>query len=177
MGAMPRAQSERYPGLLPIELSVEASAVRTADLKNERFQNRHPSRGTRPSRALARFLITFYVGVAATLAWQSYSDAARQIIARLSPQLAWLAPQAAAAQAAPDPINEITRSVNRIAATIATSQEQITRSVDNLADGQERMTREITRLQAIDQYLLFKNSEPLPRPAPAPAPKPRLSVH
>jgi hypothetical protein len=100
------------------------------------------------------------------LAWQSYSDAARQIIASLSPQLGWLAPQTAVAQTGPDPIEQITRSVDRI---VATSQDQITRSVDQLAAGQEQMTREIIKLQAISQYGLYKNSEPPPRPAPTPA--------
>jgi hypothetical protein len=167
MGAIQSpAQSKRYAGLLPVELSVEAPAVHTADLKNDWFANERPSSDKRTSHPLARFLITFYVGVAATVAWQSYSDAARQIIARLSPQLGWLAPQTAVAQTGPDPIEQITRSVDRI---VATSQDQITRSVDQLAAGQEKMTRELIKLQAISQYGLYKNSEPPPRPAPAPA--------
>jgi hypothetical protein len=50
-----------------------------------------------------RVLITFCVGVAATLAWQSYSDAARPIVAKSDPRLCWLAPQAAPiAHSAPD---------------------------------------------------------------------------
>ncbi len=50
----------------------------------------------RPSSfALARFLIAFCGGVAATLAWQSYGGAARKMIANWSPQLRWSAPQAA----------------------------------------------------------------------------------
>src|SRR5262249_33002210 len=123
----------------------------------------HPSYGKRASRPLAHFLITFYIGVAATLAWQSYSDAARQIIASLSPQLGWLAPQqAAAAPAVPDKVEQITRSVDQI---VSASQEHITRSVDQLTAGQEQMTREIIRLQAISQYGIHTNSEPAPRPA------------
>jgi hypothetical protein len=169
MGAMPsRAQSELYKGLLPVELSVETPAVWTADLKNDRFANEQPSFGKRTSRPLASVLITFYIGVAATLAWQSYSDSARQMIARLSPQLGWLAPQAAVAQTVPDTIEQITRSVDRI---VTASQEQMTRRVDQLAAGQEQMTREITKLQTIQQYILYKSSEP-PRPAPSPTPKP-----
>ncbi len=109
MGAMPsRAQSELYKGLLPVELSIEAPAVYAADLENDRFANEQPSFGKRASRPLARFLITFYLGVAATLAWQSYSDPARQIIASSSPQLGWLAPQAAVAKTVPDTIEQIT---------------------------------------------------------------------
>jgi SPOR domain len=45
--------------------------------------------------ALARFLITFCSGIAATLAWQSYSDAARKTIANSFPQQRSSALQAA----------------------------------------------------------------------------------
>jgi hypothetical protein len=170
MSAMPSpAQSKRYASLLPVELSVEAPAGRAADLKNDRFRNGEPSLGKHASRPFARFLVTFYIGVAATLAWQSYSDAARQIIARLSPQLGWLAPRAAVAQTVPDTIGQITRSVDQI---VTASQEQMTRRVDQLAAGQEQMTREIIKLQAISQYA--KNSEPPLRPASAPVRSPVL---
>jgi hypothetical protein len=136
-------------------------------------------------------LIAFGIGVATTFAWQSYGDAARQIIANSYPQLAWLAPRPApsahgapgtiglAAQAAPSPdqqrlnamsldLDAMRQNVDRIAIT----QEQITRSVDRLTAGQEQMTREITKLQAVEQQILHKNSEPPPRPAPASARKP-----
>jgi cell division septation protein DedD len=65
----------------------------------------HPSeldliKSTRLSRrasfALARFLIAFCIGVAATLAWQSYGDAGRKMVASSSPRpVDSLAPQAA----------------------------------------------------------------------------------
>jgi len=165
---------------------------------------------------LVRFLIIFCIGVAATLAWQSYGDAAREMIANSYPQLGWLAPQAEpVAQSAPDVIalaapatpspdqqrsdvtsldldamrqsidriannmatsqEQITRSVDRIAASVAASQERITRSVDQLAVSQEWLTREITKLEEIEQSIRYRNSEPLPpspRPASASAPKP-----
>ena len=112
-------------------------------------------------------LITFGIGVATTFAWQSYGDAARQIIASSYPQLGRLAPHAEpVAQDAPDMIavavraatssdqrkfdamsldlDAVRQNVDRIAIT----QEQITRSVDRLTAGQEQMTREITKLQA-----------------------------
>ena len=124
----------------------------------------------------------FYVGVAATLACQSYGDEARQIIASLSPRLSWLAPQAAGAPAVPDANEKITRSVDRIVAAsqeqiartvdriVTAGQEQIARSVDRLAAGQEQMAREIIRLQAISQYGLYKIADP--RPAASSAPRP-----
>jgi hypothetical protein len=41
--------------------------------------------------AFARFLVIFFIGVAATLAWQSYGATAREVMASWSPHLAWLA--------------------------------------------------------------------------------------
>jgi hypothetical protein len=46
-------------------------------------------------RARGRFLIAFCAGVATTLLWQSYGDAARERIANLYPHLGWLAPRPA----------------------------------------------------------------------------------
>jgi hypothetical protein len=43
--------------------------------------NKRRSRGSRAFRALARFLIAVFIGVAGTLAWQSHGDAAKQMIA------------------------------------------------------------------------------------------------
>src|SRR6266446_3624519 len=172
MGAMPSPEQSRlYAGLLPaVELSVE-TPVRAADLEsdleNDRSANDEPASRDGTTRRLARSVIAFYIGVAATLAWQSYGDEARQIIASLSPRLSWLAPQAAVAPAVPDTNEEITRSVDRI---VAANQEQIARNVDRLAADQEQMAREIIRLQAISQYGLYKIADP--RPAPSPAPRP-----
>ena len=157
--------------------------------------------------SLTGFLITFCLGVSATLGWQSYGDSARELVASSYPQLAWLAPKSApnapnaadmsalAVPAAPSPDQrqfnaisldldavrqsveriaasqeQITRNVDKIAASISSSQEQMTRSVDRIAAGQEQMTRGITKLQEIEQYILYKNSESPPQqPAPTPA--------
>ena len=151
--------------------------VRSANLKNDWFPSEQPSLGKRVSRALTRFLITFCIGVVATLAWQSYGDAAREMIASSSPQLGWLAPQAApVAQTAPELIAPATP------AAPSADQEQINamsrglavvrQSVDRLAAGQEQMTREITKLQAAEQDILNKISAPPPRPDTVPARKP-----
>jgi hypothetical protein len=174
MGAMPsRAQSESYKGLLPIELSVEAPTVFAADLRSERFANEQPSDRQENSRPFARFLIPFCIGVTATLTWQSYSDAAKQIIAGWSPQLGWSAPQAPVAHIVPDRIEHIiARIADRIVTNNAGGQEQIARAVDQLATGQEQLTREIVKLEAISQYGLSKNMEPPPRPVHALTPKP-----
>jgi hypothetical protein len=155
-----------------------------------------PSLRKRASRAITRFLTTFCVGVAATLAWQSYGDAAREIIASSYPQLGWLAPQAepnrpdktelvAPVAVSVDPqlsldLDAVRQSVDGIAAGIAVIQEQISRSADRiateqiahnvaqLAAAQEQMTGEIAKLQAVEQYVLYKGAEPPQHPTPAP---------
>jgi hypothetical protein len=96
------ARSEFSAGTPATEPSV-AAIHRLFEPKNDRFLSKRPSLGKRASRALARFLIAFCLGVAATLACQSYGDAARRMIASSSPRLGWLAPQATpVAQTAPD---------------------------------------------------------------------------
>jgi len=47
----------------------------------------------RTAIGLARFLLINGMGVAATLAWQSYGDEMREIIANSYPLLGWLAPE------------------------------------------------------------------------------------
>jgi hypothetical protein len=209
MSATPSpAQSEFYAGLLPVEPSDEPPPVRPTTLENDQPQNnRQPSLCKRASRAFYRFLIISCIGGASTLAWQSYGDTARAMIANSYPQLGWLAPQAEpVAQNVPETIapvapsfdpqqlnamsadldavrqsidriaanmtaiqEQMSRSADRIANSIASNQEHIARSVDQLTAGQQQMTREITKLQAVEQYVLYKNAEPPPRSAPAPA--------
>jgi hypothetical protein len=138
---------------------------------------RRPSLGKRCSRALLRFLIAFGVGVAATLAWQSYGDAARETIARSSPQLGWLAPQAAAlAQnasetvaptepAAPSPDLQELKAMLLDLAAVRQSVDQL---ADQVASGHRQIAGDIATLQAAQQAILRKISAPPPRQA-APA--------
>src|SRR5215470_5371564 len=108
MSAMPSpAQTDFSEGSLPVKPLVEAAAIRPADLKSDRFPGKRQSLWKRVPLAVTRFLITFGVGVGATLAWQSHGDTARETIANMSPQqLGWLAPQAApVAQNVADPVS------------------------------------------------------------------------
>jgi hypothetical protein len=73
-------------------------------------------------------------------------------------------------------LDAVRRSIDGLAISIgnsiATSQEQTTRSIDQLAAGLEQMTHEIAKFQAVERYVLYKNSDPPPQPAPAQVPKP-----
>src|SRR4029077_6832412 len=64
--------------------------LRPADVNHDPLPTDRPSLGRRTSRRLARFLVAACVGVAATLAWQSYGGTAKQMIANASPRFSRL---------------------------------------------------------------------------------------
>jgi len=78
----------------PADLDAEIRPVDSAEICSAGSKNNRPSLGKRTARGLARFLIIFWTGGAATLAWQSYGDATREMAASSYPQLGWLALQA-----------------------------------------------------------------------------------
>jgi hypothetical protein len=131
-----------------------------------------------PRKRFSRFLIAFCIGVAATLAWQSYGDAAREIIASSFPQLGWLAPQAAAAQVAPATIAAATASLDQqelkaVSLGLAAVRQRVDQFAAQVAAGQEQMTRDFTaKLHAVEHDILDKISAPTSQPAAAPARKP-----
>ena len=64
------------------------------------------------SSAFVRYLIAFFIGVIATLAWQSYGGAARKMIAGWSPHLGWLAPAAAPGGTSSERLKATTLALN-----------------------------------------------------------------
>jgi hypothetical protein len=74
----------RRPGgstVPPIDTTFRAAAVRDVQVRGDR-----PSIGRRAVRVFSGFLLVTCISVAG-IAWQSYGDAAKQIIARWAPQL------------------------------------------------------------------------------------------
>lgn len=131
-----------------------------------------------PRRRRGRLLTAFCVGVAATLAWQSYGDAAREIIANSSPQLSWLAPQSAVAQTAGATTEAVATALDPqelkvMSLGLAAVRQRVDQLAAQIAAGQEQMTRDFTmKLQAAEQDILEKVSTPPPQPAAAPARRP-----
>jgi hypothetical protein len=146
------------------------------DRQNDRLVSKRPSRGKRSSRRLARFLMTFCVGVAATLAWQSYGDVAREAVASTYPQLAWLAPQdaspvqTASDTAAPEPATPAPdpQELKAMLLEFAAVRQSVDRLAAALAAGNQQMAGDIASLQAAQQAILRKISAPAPRPATPP---------
>jgi len=105
--------------------------------------------------AFVRFLMIFFIGVVATLAWQSYGRAAREAIAR------WLAP-GPVAQGAPAPFADASSDDLRA----------MSRSLAALRDGVDKLAADITKLQATKQGTPDEASAHLPSPAEVPVQKP-----
>jgi hypothetical protein len=157
MRARPKStQPEFVEDSLLHKPSVEPSAIRLADLRNDRLPSGRPSLGNpdplgRLGRldpfVFARYLITFSIGAAVALAWQSYSAATRETA------------QLKAISLGRDGLRQ---SIDRLATTVATNQEQMTRRIerglDRLATEQDQTTREISDLQTVKQYLLDRIS-------------------
>jgi len=123
-----------------------------------------PSLGGRASRGLARFLIIFSIGIGATLAWQSYGDAARAMLANSSPQLGWLAPQTAPlAQTTPSMVvtpaaDTASSDLQQLTAAVASMRQSVDQLAAQLAAGQQQVADNIAKLHADEQKILQKLS-------------------
>jgi hypothetical protein len=161
---------------LPAAVSVDRDAhLNLADLNDDLIRSAQTSGRKRVMLAVTRFAITFCIGIAATLAWLPYGDAAREMIASSSPQLGWLAPpSASAAQGASGPLSRDSAPADLDAVRdridrIATGQDQMTRVIGQLTATQEQIAQEIAKLREVEEYLLYKISYKEPEAAPRPA--------
>ena len=154
----------------------------------------------RSSRGFTRYVLAICVGAAATLAWLSYGEAAKQIIATRGPELGWSpetkqmianwvqqfgwtkpengpekiavslpgAQVATVAQTVRAAVTPPTPSIDReqvhqIAVDLATLEQ----TVDQLAASQDKIGRNIDRLQGAVAEILVKIPEPPPPPITA----------
>jgi hypothetical protein len=99
--------------------------------------------------AFSRYLIAFFMGVVATVAWQCYLQST--------------------GQAVPFVATPPEQQINAILL------DTVRRSIDRLAASQEQMTREINKLQA-GQFVLYRHAEPSPRSNSAPATTPASTM-
>jgi len=97
----------------------------------------------------------FFIGVVATLAWQSYGRAAREVVAT------WLAP-GPVGQAAPIPFADASSDDFRA----------MSRSLAALRDGVDKLAADITKLQATRQGTPDTASAHRPSSAEVPMQKP-----
>jgi hypothetical protein len=157
-------------------------------------------RKKRSSRGFTRYLLAICMGVAATLAWQSYGEAAKQMFAAKAPELGWspqtkqmianwveqlgwtkppeAAPAAQTAPAAVAPSVPVAPSIDPAEVhQMAMDLTALRQTVAQITAGQDQMARKVDALQAANQQILAKIPEPAPPPpiAAAPAVAPGLA--
>ena len=151
MSAIRGPDHSRYAGLLPIEPSPSDDFFRSIDLKTEPIDLK-PEDAPLPSweptarkgpRILARFPIALCAGVAAAWLWQSYGDAAREMIAKSHPRLGWLAPRPAlTVQNSRPPVvfGALGQNADKLATTVAAGREPAPAIPDQIAISREQPT-------------------------------------
>jgi hypothetical protein len=166
------------------------------ELREDLRVHRKPARPRekrRRSRGFVRFLMAICLGIAGGLAWQSYGDATKQIIATKAPELGWSpeakqmiassiqwlgwtktspGPETTAAATvapkAPTAPSLDSAQVQQMMQSLAALREM----VQQLTAGQDQTTREIAKLESAVMATLMKIPEPAPQPPAAPARKP-----
>jgi Cysteine rich repeat len=167
-----------HSGVTP-RLDLEALERKSIDDRIGAIENQTKKRS---SRGFTRYLLAICIGVAATLAWQSYGEAAKQLFAANAPELGWSPetkqmianwveqlgwtkpPQTAAPPEVPPsvPVASIDQAeVHQIAMDIAALRQ----TVAQITAGQDQMARKFDTLQAANQQILAKM---IPEPPPAP---------
>ena len=157
----PDAQFDLRSGRRPLNAPIHSphpSRLNAREVASDR-----PSIGRRMLRSLTRFSIAALIGVGATLSWQSYGDAAKEMVIARAPTLAWLlsistTKPPVVATTSPDPMQQL--------APLASNLDVVRRSVEQLAAKQEQMAQNIAALQAVEEDIRQKVSSTPPSPAP-----------
>jgi len=156
----------------PTHLTADSPTGDAIDPASHHPPALQPSLGRRVLRKLGRLLVIFCLGVCSTLAWQSYGDTARAMIAKSSPQLGWVAPQPvpvvppAAQETAPASASP---EFQQLAFALAALRQNVDLLTTQIAAGQQQMAGEIAKLRTDEQEILRKVSTAASRP---PAQKP-----
>jgi hypothetical protein len=146
---------------------------RFSSLRDDQVASDRPSVGRRVFRTFARFFIAALIGVGGTLAWQSYGDAAREVVIVRAPTLAWLlsvstTKSPAVAATSPVPVQQLE--------PLASNLDLVRRSVEQLAAKQDQMAQNIATLQGVQEDIRQKMSYMPPsssqQAASIPQPKP-----
>ena len=130
--------------------------------------NVRPSIGKRMFRTLVRFSITVLIGIGATLGWQSYGEAVKDMLAVEAPMLGWVLSSIPTTR--PSAVALTSADSMRQLAPLASTLDVVRRSVDQLAAKQEQMAQNIAALRAADGDLRQKTLSAPAALAPAPPP-------
>jgi hypothetical protein len=130
-----------------------------------------PSIGRRMFRTLTRFSIAVLIGVGATLGWQSYGDAAKEMLVAQVPALDWVL---SVSTTKPPALAATSTDPTRQLAPLASTLDAVRRSVEQLAAKQDQMARNIAALRAAEDNgrQNVSSTPPVPAEQAASIPKP-----
>src|SRR6266487_4536027 len=156
----PDARSDLRSGRRPLKAPIDPPHPHR--FGEGQLASDRPSIGRRMLRSLTRFSIAALIGVGATLGWQSYGDAAKEMVIARAPTLAWLlsistTKPPVVATTSPGPVQQLE--------PLAFNLDIVRRSVEQLAAKQEQMAQNIAALQAVEDIRQKVSSTP-PSPAP-----------
>ncbi len=156
----PDARSDLRSGGRPLKAPIYSP--HPSRLNDREVASDRPSIGRRMLRSLTRFSIAALIGVGATLGWQSYGDATKEMVIAQAPTLAWLlsikTKPPVVATASPGPMLQLE--------PLSFNLDIVRRSVEQLAAKQEQMAQNIAALQAVEEDIRQKVSSTSPSPAP-----------
>ena len=160
---------------LPEHSAEQATTVPSLDALAERSSLRHDA-----SRRFLLLALAFCLGIAATVAWQSYGEVTRAMVANSWPQLAWLRPQPTPVQliraemAAVTPpsvlasaeLQQLQNEMQQLSSAIADLRRSVASGLANVGQavlhevgvGQQQLATEIGRLAARQQEMVEKLS-------------------
>jgi hypothetical protein len=157
-------------------------APRDLDMERDMQRVRRPQRQNamkkvsvtnRMARSVSRFFTAILIGVALTLAGQSYSEELNEMIVGWVPSLASLLPAQGMKKAADSPVSsDVAQQIKLIAVDLAIVQRsmgQLAANQDQFAAKQEQMNQSIATLQQAEQDA---RQQVLAQPAPKAAPHP-----
>jgi uncharacterized iron-regulated membrane protein len=150
---------------------------RAPSFESDQVPSDRPSNSRRIKRSLARFSLAALIGVAATLAWQSYGG---EMVRAWAPSLDWLLPTSPLGPAVTS--TELQQQLKPIAidlALVRRSEEQLAANQDQLARKQDQMAQAIATLQAAEQDLsqqILALAPPAPKAVHV-SPKPAQPPH
>ncbi len=157
----PDARSDLRSGRRPLKAPIHSP--HPSRLNDREVASDRPSIGRRMLRSLIRFSIAALIGVGATLGWQSYGDAAKEMVIARAPTLAWLL---SISTTKPPVVATTSPGLVQQLEPLAFNLDIVRHSVEQLAAKQEQMAQNIAALQTVEEDIRQKMSSTPPSAAP-----------
>jgi hypothetical protein len=148
-------QSDQRIDPQPVKPSVRPS--RAFGRRDDQIASDLPPIGRRLFRTVTRFSVAVFIGIGATLAWQSYGDEAKEMLVARVPSLGWLL---SASMVKSQATAATSTDVAQQLAPLALNLDAIRRSIEQVAAKQEQLVQNIAALEVLEQDIREKMPSP-----------------